>query len=93
MNLHAIEPTRSRGRRRVDGVDQLSNIEYITLHVLLDRAEGLEGDADALAELFVGGSGAIEDNRRIRPGSAAYFEAWPVPCFKAEAQSRWSGYY
>ena len=68
-------------------------IEYITLHVLLGRAEGLEGDADALAELFVGGRGAIEDNRRISPGSAAYFEAWPVPCFKAEAQTRWRGYY
>ena len=56
-------------------------IEYITLHVLLGRAEGLEGDAGALAEFFVGVRGAIEDNRRISPGSAAYFETWPVPFF------------
>ena len=55
-------------------------IEYITLHGgLLGRAEGLEGDIEALAELLVGGSGAIADDRRISPGSAAHFETWSVP--------------
>ena len=40
------------------------SIEYITLHVLLGRAEGLEGDIEALAESFVGVRGAIDRSVR-----------------------------
>ena len=58
---------------------RIGQVEHITLHVLLGRAEGLERDIEALAESFVGMRGAIEDDHRISPGSAADFETWPVP--------------
>ena len=64
---------------RVGQVTISVSIEYITLNVLLGRAEGLEGDADALAELFVHHGGTREDKGGIDTGGAAYFKTWPVP--------------
>ena len=69
-----LSSTTSRRWRR-------SAIEYITLHVLLGRAEGLGGDADALAELFVCEESASKNDRCVGADSAAYFETWPVSFF------------
>ena len=59
----------------------------------MGRAEGLEGDADALAEKFVRFARIGEDKACVDTGGPADFESGPVPCFKAVAQTSWSGYY
>ena len=45
----------------------------------MGRAEGLEGDAGAIAELSVRLAGIGEDRICIDAGGAAYFESGPVP--------------
>ena len=62
-------------------------IEYITLHVLLGRAEGLEGDAGALAVLVCGKG---EEGYASTP--AARLSVGPVPFFSYN-QTIWTRYY